>query len=140
MMAAAIRKVHAAKTTASPTVTIWGTGNARREFLYVGDLASCLHRAVRQFDSLPNVMNVGVGIDHTILEYYERVAAVIGYEGSFIFDQTKPEGMQRKLLNVTLSQKWGWQASTPLDAGIRATHEYFVGHLEGAATRTPIEQ
>jgi GDP-L-fucose synthase len=126
MMAAAIRKIHEAKTSSSPTVTIWGDGTARREFLYAGDLADCLHRAIESFESLPNVMNVGVGTDRSVLEYYGLVADVLGYHGSFVFDQYKPAGMQRKLLDVTLSRKWGWVAKTPLAAGIRQTYDYFL--------------
>ena len=126
LLAALIRKLHEAKTNGAAEVVVWGTGRARREFMYAGDLADCLYKAIDSFDPLPPAMNVGVGKDCTVLEYYQAVASVVGYSGTFTFDPSKPEGMKRKLLDVSRSHQWGWHATTSLLEGLRRTYEYFL--------------
>ncbi len=126
LVAAAILKVHKAKEAGADVVEIWGDGTARREFLYVGDLADCLVQAVHRFDTLPAMMNVGVGKDFSINEYYWAIAEVIGYKGRFVHDLTKPVGVQRKLVSTERAERWGWRASTPLREGIRKTYQHFL--------------
>ena len=120
--------VHRAKIDGSPSVEIWGDGQARREFMYVGDLADAVHRMAAHFDSAPALMNLGLGIDHTVLEYYQAVAAVIGWKGAFTFDLSKPAGMRRKVVDVTRQTAWGWSASTPLAHGVRSAYDFFLRH------------
>jgi len=128
MIPAVIRKLHLAKVNGDKTVEIWGDGTARREFLYTGDIADCMHRAIAEFDTLPEVMNVGLGRDHTINEYYEVVAAAVGYKGGFNHDLSKPAGMAQKLVEISRQTAWGWKPKTTLKDGIAKTYEFFLEH------------
>lgn len=125
MVAAAIRKVYHAKEIGSDTVEIWGDGTVRREFMYAGDLADCLARAVDSFSILPQNMNVGLGHDYTINEYYNVIKDVVGFSGSFKRDLTKPVGMKQKLLDTTLQEQWGWQPITSLKEGIIKSVDFY---------------
>ena len=129
MVPAVIKKIHEVKESNENAVTIWGDGTARREFMYAGDLADCIVRAVTHFDSLPEMMNVGLGCDYTITEYYKIIADVIGYKGKLEHDLTKPTGMKRKLVDVTRLKEWGWSAKTSLEQGIASTYEFYQEQL-----------
>lgn len=126
LIPAIIHKVHKAKIAGEGQVEIWGEGTARREFMYAGDLADVLVRAVKEFDSLPKMMNVGLGHDYSINEYYRAAAEVMGYRGVFIHDLTKPVGMARKLVNVDRQHAWGWGAQHTLLSGIEKTYEFYL--------------
>jgi len=126
LIPAIIAKVHGAKVRNEPTVEIWGDGSARREFMYVEDLAAIVLRAVRDYDQVPSMMNVGLGLDHTVLEYYKAVADVAGWHGEFVFDLTKPTGMRRKLLNVDRQTAWGCRPEHTLSDGIRKTYNFYL--------------
>lgn len=125
MLPAAIRKLHEAVASGADEVVIWGDGTARREFMYVEDLADCIRGSLGRFDTLPERMNVGTGRDHTVTEYYQVAAEVIGFRGGFSYDRSKPSGMRRKVVDVSRLEAWGWTAGTSLKAGIAATYEYF---------------
>ena len=126
LIPAIIHKVHQAKQNGQETVEIWGDGTARREFMYAGDLADAILRAITNFDSLPAYMNVGLGHDHTINEYYQAAAEVMGYTGGFTHDLSKPVGMARKLVSVDRQQTWGWSARHDLRDGIEKTYDYYL--------------
>lgn len=126
LIPAIIHKVHQAKQAGLKTVEIWGDGTARREFMYSGDLADALVHAINNFDALPSLMNIGLGHDYTINEYYEAVADVLGYEGGFAHDTSRPVGMARKLVNVEKQKKWGWSAQHSLRDGIAKTYDYYL--------------
>jgi len=126
LVPAIIHKVHRAKQGGQESVEIWGDGTARREFMYAGDLSDAIVRAVNNFDTLPNYMNVGLGHDHTINEYYEAAAAVMGYTGGFVHDLSKPVGMARKLVSVERQQTWGWTARHALREGLEKTYHYYL--------------
>lgn len=134
LVPAIIHKIHEAKLSGSAHVEIWGDGTARREFMYAGDLADCLVESVRRFDALPDTMNVGIGEDASINEYYETVAEVIGYDGQFKHDLTKPVGMMRKLVSTDKAQAWGWRAKTSLRDGIAKTYDYYLQLRNGKNT------
>tara|TARA_R110002020_G_scaffold993_4_gene4913 strand:+ start:191 stop:1084 length:894 start_codon:yes stop_codon:yes gene_type:complete len=125
LLPAIIRKVDEASRTGADTVEIWGSGEARREFMFASDLADGIWTAVARFDDLPGMMNMGVGQDHSINDYYAAVARVIGWTGSFTHDLSKPVGMKQKLVSVTLQRQFGWMPSTPLDDAIAQTYAHF---------------
>lgn len=126
LLPAIIHKVHQAKVNNEPTVEIWGDGTARREFMYAGDLADVIISAISNFETLPSYMNVGLGYDYTINEYYEAAASVISYRGTFVHDTTKPVGMARKLVNIDRQLNWGWQCKSDLNSGIQSTYEFYL--------------
>ena len=126
LVPAIIHKVHQAKRSGHETVEIWGDGTARREFMFAGDLADAMLRAVTNFDTLPPYMNVGLGHDHTINDYYQAAAEVLGYTGGFVHDLSKPVGMARKLVSVERQQAWGWTARHELRDGIEKTYNYYL--------------
>lgn len=127
LIPAIIHKVHQAKQSGQQSVEIWGDGTARREFMYAGDLADAMIRAIEKFDTLPAMMNIGLGHDYTINEYYQAAADVMGYTGSFVHDLSKPVGMARKLVSVERQQDWGWMAKSDLKAGIEKAYQFYLG-------------
>lgn len=126
LLPAIIYKVHLAKTNGEKTVEIWGDGTARREFMYAGDLADAIMKAVSDIDALPELMNCGLGHDYTINAYYEAVADVIGWDGSFTHDLSKPVGMKQKLCATDRQEEWGWTAQTSLRDGIKTTYDFYL--------------
>ena len=126
LVPAIIHKVHQAKYSGQTRVEIWGDGTARREFMYAGDLADAIVRAVINFDTMPDYMNVGLGHDHTIDDYYHAAAEVMGYTGGFAHDLSKPVGMARKLVSIERQQAWGWSACHSLHEGIEKTYDYYL--------------
>jgi len=129
LIPAIIHKIHQAKMQGLDSVEIWGDGTARREFMYAGDVADAVMCGVDSFDSLPELMNIGLGHDYSINDYYAEAAAVIGWQGHFVHDLSKPVGMKRKLVSVQKQSNWGWNASTPLRDGIAKTYQYYVENL-----------
>lgn len=125
LIPAIIHKVHLAKINNEPTVEIWGDGTARREFMYAPDLAGAVLQAADDLTALPDLMNVGLGHDHAINDYYAAVAEVVGWQGAFTHDLTKPVGMKQKLCDVSRSRDWGWTAPTSLTAGITNTYQFY---------------
>ncbi|VUZ22677.1 GDP-L-colitose synthase [uncultured Comamonas sp.] len=129
MIPAVIHKLHQAKQQGLDSVEIWGTGQARREFLYAGDLADAIMRALANFESLPSLMNIGLGHDYTVNQYYEIAAKVVGYQGGFHHDLSKPTGMQRKLSDTRRAMKWGWQPGHTLEQGLAKTYQYYLNQI-----------
>jgi GDP-L-fucose synthase len=127
VLPALIRRYDEARATGAPTVTNWGSGAPRREFLHVDDLAdACLH-LLEHYDG-PEQVNVGTGKDATIKEIAGLVAAAVGYEGETVWDTTKPDGAPRKLLDVGKLHGLGWTAQTSLADGLAATVAWFRKH------------
>ncbi|MCK9344988.1 MAG: GDP-L-fucose synthase [Candidatus Pacebacteria bacterium] len=124
VMPAMIRKFHEAKASGSPTITLWGTGSAMREFLHVDDLAAASIFLVENYND-SEIVNVGTGEDVTIKELAEKIKEVVGYEGEIVWDSTKPDGTPRKLLDVSKLHNLGWKHTIPLDEGIISTYEWF---------------
>jgi GDP-L-fucose synthase len=125
MIPAAIHKIENARQRGDDEVDIWGDGQARREFMYVGDLVDFVAEAVRRWETLPELINVGLGRDHSIDDYYLEIAALIGWHGTFRHDLSRPVGMRRKLLDVEAARNWGWEARTSLAEGLRHTYEHY---------------
>ena len=130
LVAAAIHKIHQAKKNDAKEVEVWGDGTARREFLYAGDLADGLIWSINQFDKLPKYMNIGVGVEMTIDEYYKKISKVIGFTGALTHDVTKPVGMIRKVVNTDIQTKLGWQPKTSLEVGLRKTYEFYLKEMD----------
>ena len=126
LLPAIIRKIHDAREQGHEAVEIWGDGTARREFMFAGDLADGVWTAVARFDDLPEMMNMGVGADHSINDYYETAARVIGWEGRFVHDLSKPTGMKQKLVAVERQAAFGWMPATSLESGIAQTYAHFL--------------
>lgn len=127
VLPAMIRRFHEAKISGAPSVTLWGTGTPRREFLHVDDLADAACFLMENYDS-PELLNVGVGEDLTIADLAALVARIVGYSGRIVFDASRPDGTPRKLLDVSRIHSLGWRAQIPLEQGIAATYEWYVAH------------
>lgn len=125
LVPAVIAKVDAARAVASPAVTIWGDGTARREFALASDVAGWIWEAADRFDALPETMNLGVDGDHMIRHYYETAAKVIGWTGRFDYDLDQPTGMRRKKVDISHQRRLGFAAPTSLEAGLQSTYDYF---------------
>jgi GDP-L-fucose synthase len=125
VLPALIRKFHEAKERGEESVEVWGTGNPRREFLHVKDLAdACVY--LMQTYSGGEPINVGVGEDVSIEELAGLVREVVGYSGEIFYDTSKPDGAPRKLLDVNRLESLGWQAKTSLRKGVEQTYEWFL--------------
>jgi GDP-L-fucose synthase len=128
VLAALIARLHQAKVDGAATVTLWGTGTPRREFLHVDDLARACDVLLDRYDD-PAPINVGVGHDVTIAELAELVAKVVGYTGEFAYDPTKPDGTPRKLLDVRRISDLGFVPHIALDEGIASTYRWYLEHV-----------
>jgi len=125
VLPAFIRRFHEAKLSGAPSVTVWGTGTPRREFLHVDDLADACLMLLEKYDSHETI-NVGLGDDMPIKELAETVAAVVGYEGKIEWDSSKPDGMPRKLLDTSRINDLGWQPKISLHDGITSTYAWYL--------------
>ena len=130
LIPAAIKKVHDAKFKEKKEVIIWGDGSARREFMYAEDLANFVYYAILNFESMPQNINVGLGIDYSINDYYKVIAEVIGYTGEFKYDLNKPVGMKRKQVKTDKLKKFGWKHKTSLTDGIKKTYNYLLEKIK----------
>jgi nucleoside-diphosphate-sugar epimerase len=128
MIPAVIHKLHQAKLTGATSVDIWGDGLSRREFMYAQDLADFLFYAIDHFEAMPNLINVGLGQDWSINEYYQATSKIVGYTGEFTHDLSKPAGMRQKLVDTGLLDAFGWQAPTKLDQGLATTYQYYLDY------------
>lgn len=131
VLPAMIRRFHEARLTGAPTVTLWGTGTPRREFLHVDDLASAACFAMQHYDD-SQPLNVGVGEDLSIAELASLVARITGYPGRVAFDSSRPDGTPRKLLDVSRLIALGWRPRIGLEEGIDETYRWYCAHRAGA--------
>ena len=130
VLPALIARIHAARLAGSDAVPVWGSGRPRREFLYVDDLAdACVHLFKCYSHERP--VNVGSGSDVSIAELAAEIAGVVGYRGRLAFDSSRPDGVPRRLLDVSLLARSGWRARMPLRTGIERTYRWFLEHEAG---------
>jgi GDP-L-fucose synthase len=139
VLPALLRKAHEAKVRGGQSLSVWGTGKVRREFLYVDDLAAAcvyfMQKSLEGFnaasqdaaETLP-LLNIGTGQDLTIAELAQTVMKVVGFDGQLVFDPSKPDGTPRKLLDVSRANQLGWRATTDLEAGIALAYRDFLSH------------
>lgn len=125
-----VMKVHRAKLENLPSIQVWGTGEVRREFMFASDLAALTWQSVDLFEQLPLTMNIGLGHDYSVNDYYTTAAKVLGWEGRLVHDTSKPEGMKQKLVDNSRMKALGMQAKTSLEDGIRATHAFYLSTLK----------
>jgi GDP-L-fucose synthase len=129
VLPALIRRFHEAKLSSAPSVTIWGTGSPRREFLYVDDLADALLHLC-ELDDPPDWVNVGTGVDATILQVAKLVAKTVGYEGEILTDPDRPDGTLIKCTDGTRLHGTGWKHQVSLDEGLKRTYQSFLTETE----------
>ena len=125
VLPALIRKFIEARKEGAPSVTVWGTGSPKREFLFVDDLADACVYLMNHYDG-SEIVNIGVGEDVTILELANIIKEEVDYNGTIVFDTTKPDGTPQKLLDVSKIHQLGWKAKTPLREGIRKTIQWYL--------------
>lgn len=125
VLPAFIRRFHEAKVSGAPSVTVWGTGKPRREFLYADDLADACVFLMQNYDS-SEIVNIGSGEEVSIRELAETVQRVVGYEGELVFDTSKPDGTPRKLLDCTRIHALGWKHRIGLEQGITGAYRDFL--------------
>jgi len=134
VMPALIRRFHEAKAANQSEVMAWGTGSPKREFLHVDDLADAC-AFLLQLDDPPDLVNVGYGTDITIRELVELVAEVVGYAGTIVWDESKPDGTPRKLLDTSRLNQLGWRRRISLREGLEQTYQAFLSELQGNRLR-----
>ncbi|WP_395701111.1 GDP-L-fucose synthase family protein [Aquabacterium sp.] len=146
---ALLRRLHEAKVSGQPSVTVWGTGTPRREFLYSDDMADACVWLMQLDDAAygallgsdesvsgrfePPLVNIGVGHDVTIRELAELIARTVGYTGALVFDASKPDGTPRKLMDVSRLARSGWHARTPLAEGLQTAYRDYLGTIGATA-------
>ena len=133
VVAALIMKIHAAKLANSPTIELWGTGTPRREFLFSEDLADACIFVMKNYSG-ELFLNVGTGRDMTILELAQSIARIADWKGTFVFDRSKPDGMPRKVMDVSRLTELGWSAPTGFDDGMKAAYNWYVANVAKTST------
>jgi GDP-L-fucose synthase len=131
VLPALIRKMHEAKIRGDESVTVWGTGSPRREFMYSDDMADACVYLMEKYDAheIGEFVNIGVGLDVTIKEIAVTVADVIEFRGELVFDRSKPDGMRQKLLDISRLNRLGWRARTGFEQGIRLAYDDFLQNV-----------
>jgi GDP-L-fucose synthase len=129
VLPALIRRICLAKKNNDPSVTIWGTGTPRREFLHVDDLADACYFLLQNYNE-KGLVNIGCGTDISIKELAELIVLEVGYEGQLVFDNTKPDGTPRKILDVSKINALGWRAKVKLKIGIKKTIQEFYNLIK----------
>ena len=125
VLPALIRKFHEAKISNAKNVTIWGTGQPKREFLYADDMADACRFLMQTYND-KNIINIGTGEDIKIMDLAKIIQSIVGFEGDLVFDETKPDGTPRKLLDVSKIHALGWHHTTTLKDGIQLAYQDFL--------------
>jgi len=134
VLAALLRKAHEAKESGAREIVVWGSGEPRREFLYVDDLAEACLFLLQNYDS-PEIINIGTGKDVTIQELAELICDVVGFKGDLAWDRSKPDGTPRKLLDISKLESLGWKSTIPLREGIAETYNWFKSTVNSSVRR-----
>ena len=109
------------KKKKNSAITFWGTGKAKREFMFADYFADIINFLIKKIEDVPDILNIGTGRDYTILEYYKKIAKIYNLKPRYIFDLSKPEGMKRKLLNINQLKKLGWKKKHDIDHYLKIT-------------------
>ena len=126
MIPATIARITNSKKSKSDSVKIWGTGEVRREFMFIDDFIDFLYFSIEKFEIIPSILNVGLGFDYSIKEYYKIIMSVIEHKAELVNDLSKPDGIKRKLMNISKLKKLGWEAQTSLTKGIKLTYKFYI--------------
>ena len=126
LIASIIVKIHEAKVSNKKSVEIWGDGSVRREFMYAKDFADAVWFSLSKIKEMPHIINIGTGEDYSIFDYYKKVSKILGFEGSFTFNLSKPIGMKQKLLEVKKINDLGWFPRHHLELGIKETYSHYL--------------
>jgi GDP-L-fucose synthase len=129
LMAAIILKIHNALEKQQDMIEIWGTGEVRREFIYVDDLVKFIFSIAGNMSTLPSCLNIGMGQDFTVNQYYEFAAQALGYSGHFVHNLSAPSGMTHKLMDCTRAQQLGWESTTHIEDGIKQAYADFLFNI-----------
>ena len=130
MLPAILHRMHQAKEDNNAPITIWGDGSAKREFLYAPDLADFICFSLENFEALPEVMNVGSGVEVSVKQMHQHMAKIIGYSGELLHDFDKPVGRLRRYLDLHHQQRLGWYPKTPFEEALEITYGYLRGIME----------
>jgi GDP-L-fucose synthase len=130
MLPAILHRMHQAKEQNNSPIVIWGDGSAQREFLYAADLADFICFSLENYEDLPEVMNVGSGVEVSVNEMHQHMAKITGYSGELKHDLSKPVGRLRRSLDLQHQQQLGWSPKTPFEEALAITYEYLRGTLE----------
>jgi GDP-L-fucose synthase len=125
VLSALVKKIVDAQINNKNIVEVWGSGEPKREWLYIDDLADGCIWAMNNLEKTDTFFNIGVGYDISIKELVYKIADIVGYNGNFSFDLTKPNGMMKKCLDVSKINKLGWKAKTSFEEGLKMTIDYY---------------
>ena len=129
VLSALMARFHQAKVSGAESVTLWGSGSPRREFIHADDIAdACVHLLAQDDVAVELPLNIGIGADVSIKELAELIAGVVGFKGRLDWDLTKPDGAPRKLLDSTRMQSLGWKPKVGLAEGLATTYRWYVAH------------
>lgn len=126
LVASTLLKAHEAKQNGSKAIDVWGDGTARREFTFVGDVSDWVVSHIDTIESWPTYMNVGLGIDYSVKDFYEAALATVGYECELKFDTSKPAGMKQKLMDSSVAKGYGWSPETNINEGMARAYSAFL--------------
>jgi GDP-L-fucose synthase len=126
LISAAVKKIYISKKKNKKIVEIWGSGNVKREFMYVEDLVNFIFFSINNYKKIPNIINCGYGTDYKIKKYYQIIANELNYRGKFIYNLKKPEGQKKKLLDISKQTILGWRPRFSLKEGIKQTVKFFL--------------
>ena len=135
LIASTLRKTHEAKERGAATVSVWGDGTARREFTYAPDLAGWLVNEIDSLSNWPITMNVGAGTDHSVREFYELAAEVVGFGGELDFDVSRPSGVAQRLIDSSIAHSYGWAPTTSMPEGMRACYDSYLSQIANGDIR-----
>ncbi len=128
VLPALLRKFHEAKNSSMKSVTVWGTGKPRREFLYVDDLAEATIFLLDKYND-PNIINIGCGKDISISELAHIIKKIVGFKGKIVYDTSKPDGTPKKLLDISKLSKLGWKPKFSFEEGIERTYSWYLSQI-----------
>ncbi len=126
MIASVISRMHEAKIDKESTFKLWGDRKTRREFMYIKDFVDFIYFAINRFNDLPIYLNVGLGYDYSIEEYYKSISKVLDFNCEFVLDSSQPVGMRRKLVDTTNLEGLGWESRFSLNQGLEETYKYYL--------------